>query len=369
MKKVLYIVSDIDKALAFEWVNDYLNKSAIDLSFVIIGQSNSHLTEYLKSKGTKVINLRYTNKLSLLWVFIRLLAYLVRQRPQIVHTHLFYANMLGLTAAKLLCIKKRIFTRHHAMVHYNEYPSGLKWDKYLNQLATHIIAVSENVKNILINRDGVNPNKVNVIHHGFDFKYFQERSEDNINLLREKYNISSMAVVVGVISRYLELKGIQYVIPAFEELKKSTPLAHLILANARGPFAPTIKSLLQQLPKESYTEIEFENDLASLYRLFNIYVHVPVDSECESFGQTYIEALTCGVPSVFTLSGVAPEFIKHKVNALVVPFKDSDSIYKALVKLLNNPLLAEQLVQTAKPSIQPFALNLMIDKLESLYHA
>jgi hypothetical protein len=63
---------------------------------------------------------------------------------------------------------------------------------------------------------------------------------------------------------------------------------------------------------------------------------VPIDDTIEAFGQTYIEALISGVPSVFTLSGVASEFIENGKNALVVDYKNSEQISVAIDQILTN---------------------------------
>ena len=64
--------------------------------------------------------------------------------------------------------------------------------------------------------------------------------------------------VIGVISRYTEWKGIQYIIPAFKQLLNDFPNALLILANAKGGYQAAIKSQLTTHPKDSFTEILFD---------------------------------------------------------------------------------------------------------------
>ncbi|HEY8933793.1 MAG TPA: glycosyltransferase family 4 protein [Cyclobacteriaceae bacterium] len=364
---VVYIVSEINKSLSFEWIAQSLNKEKYSLKFFLIGKKNSSLARSLKELNVEYVEFPFQSKRDLSLIFIKIFFNLLFKRPQVIHTHLFYANIIGLTASRLLGIRKRIFTRHHAMVHYNEYPSGLKWDKYFNGIATHIIAISENTRNILTTLDKADPKKIHVIHHGFDFEYFSNKDWNKISSLKKKYSPDKASPVIGVISRYLKLKGIQYIIPAFKKLQVDFPNAHLILANTIGNYRSEIVSLLNTLPPDSYTEIEFEEDLASLYNLFDVYVHVPIDAMSESFGQTYIEALAVGIPSVFTLSGVAPEFIRHNENALVVPFQQSDAIAEAAKTLLSNNELRNKLIENGKQSLASFSLSKMIDKLEEVY--
>jgi glycosyltransferase involved in cell wall biosynthesis len=367
-KKVVYIISNVRKALAFEWINDRLDRSHFDLLFILIGERDTELGQNLERSGNSVLYVSYKSKPDLPVAFVKIIAHLRRIAPDVVHTHLFEANLLGLTAAWLLRIRKRIFTRHHAMVHHQQHPKGLKWDKWINRIATDIIAISENVRYILIHLDHAEERKIHLIHHGFDLNYFDNVPDLHIRSLREKYHIpESKFPVIGVIARYEEWKGIQFIIPAFNNLLQEFPAAHLVLANAGGSFAVSIKRMLSLLPAERYTEISFENDLSALYKLFHVYVHVPVDARSEAFGQTYIEALMGGVPSVFTLSGVASEFVHHEQNALVVPYKSEKEIAEAIVRLLKDDILRKRIVDNGQKSVQTFSLQQMLDKFEVLY--
>jgi glycosyltransferase involved in cell wall biosynthesis len=365
--KVAYIVSDIDKALAFEWIADQL-KSRIDLFFVIIGIEESELSRMLTDKSVRyyvISDRKYASNVARWLAIFRILK---EEKPAVVHTHLWRANILGLTAAWLLRIPKRIYTRHHATIHYREYPSGLKWDKLCNRLATHIVAISQNIQEILTVWDKADSRKVVLIHHGFDFEYFNRVTTDRIHKVKAKTNLQDDSYpVIGVISRYTEWKGVQYIIPAFQALLKKYPKAHLVLANAHGDYEVQIKKMLADLPDGTYSQFRFENDLASLYRVFDIFVHVPTDPYTEAFGQTYIEPLIVGVPCVFTLSGVAREFIQHEKNALVVDFKNSEQINKSICTLLENETMRMNLAQQGKNDVNSFSIDGYVKKLEAVY--
>lgn len=366
-RKVLYIVSDIDKALAFEWTTQHL-LPYVDLFFILIGKKETALSDYLSHASIPYEVISDDDYKSNLKRWLQLRAIISRKQPDVVHTHLWRATMLGLTAAWSCGIKKRILTRHHATLHYVEYPSGRKWDILCNTLATDIIAISENVKNIVVQRDRAPSWKVHVVHHGFDILYFRDIDQSRVNIIRQKYKLTGYPVV-GVISRYLKLKGIQYIIPAFKKLLLEYPDAHLVLANAQGDYTDAVKELLSELPRTSYTEILFEQDLAALYKVFDVFVHVPVDQYAEAFGQTYIEALAAGVPSVFTLSGVAPEFIADENNALVVNYKDEAAILLSMKRILQNSGLRSNLIVNGEKSIRDkFSLQIMIDKLLNIYN-
>jgi glycosyltransferase involved in cell wall biosynthesis len=365
-KKIVYIISDIDKALSFEWIAQKL-VDRWNLVFILIGDKKTQLALFLAKESVpfyEISDAQHRNWFSKWAKIFRLLSSL---KPDAVHTHLWRANLLGLSASWILRIKKRIYTRHHALVHYQEFKRGRAGDLLCNFCATHIIAISKNIQHILIDRDKASAKKIEVIYHGFDLNYFENVKEERIQALKSKYQISQSALIVGVIARYQEWKGIQYIIPAFKKLLHDYPLAHLVLANANGNFKSEIQAALGTLPKDKFTEINFESDLASLYRIFNVYVHVPIDSESEAFGQTYVEALAAGIPSVFTLSGVASEFIVHEKNALVAEFKDSESVYSCINRLLSDESLRKTLITNGKKSVEKFSLERMVQGLENLY--
>lgn len=292
---------------------------------------------------------------------------LKKENISVIHTHLFEATLTGMIAARLAGVEKRIYSRHHGSYHHQYFPTAIKYDRFINFLSTDIVAISANVKNILTDYEGVSDNKVHLIHHGFDLDAFRNVAEEKIIMMKQKYLPESAYPVVGVISRYVEWKGIQYIIPAFKKILQTYPQAHLILANARGDYQKQIKELLAEIPQHYYTEIAFEEDLFALYKLFDVYIHTPVNKHIEAFGQTYIEALASGMPSIFTLSGVAREFVVNGENALVVDFKNSDAIYNAVMELLEDESLRNKLIRNGQKSVEPFALDIFIRKLEELY--
>lgn len=368
-KNVVYVLYQIDKAPAFEWIIDSLDKNKFNLTFILLGvDSGTYIENYCINKNISYYRVDYYGKKDVVKCIIKFCKLFLKIKPDIVHTHLFEACLIGLTAAKLLGIKKRIYTRHHSTYHHVYFPKAVKYDKYINSLATDIVAISEVVKDVLIDKENVPPNKISLIHHGFNLSVFENTDIQLVSQMRLKYNARKQRPVIGVISRYIHWKGIEYAIDAFERLLHQFPDALLILANARGQYKEAIQKKLNTIPKDNFIEIPFEIHVEALYRLFDIYIHIPIDKDAEAFGQTYVESLACGIPMVATLSGVANEFLVDKKNALVVPYKDADSVYNAIIEILNNPVLREQLIENGKRDVsQLFSLNLMIEKLTALY--
>jgi glycosyltransferase involved in cell wall biosynthesis len=367
LKNVTYIISNINKAIAFEWICNNIDKNKFNISFVLLNPGDSALQTYCLENKIVCYSVNYKSKKNIPLAIIKTLKLLKRIRTDIVHCHLVDAGLVGLAAARLAGIKKRIYTRHHSTFHFKYFPNGVKYDKWINRNATNLVAISNVVSDVLIVNEGVAPEKVSIIHHGFDIDAFKNVSPIQIQELKNKYHLKNKPTI-GVVSRYLELKGIQYVIPAFVKILENNPSAHLVLANGNGNYTREIRKLLESLPNDSYTEIEFEYNNFALFHLFDIFIHVPIDKQIEAFGQTYVESLAAGVPSVFTLSGIANDFAIDKENCLLVPYMNSQSIVDAVQLILDKPLLKEHLIKNGYLAVEKlFSLKYMIKKLENLY--
>ena len=368
-RKVVYIISQIDKAIGFEWMTENIDRSRFELSFILLNEKPSYLAEYLRGQNINVRELIFSGrKQDLPLLLLKVVNLLRKEKPDVIHTHMYIADLIGQTAGKILGVEKRIYTRHSSN-ESRKYHKKQRIDRIVNALSTHVLAISENVKNILHTQEGVALERIRLIHHGFDLERFERVTGDEIAELSAKYNPQQKYPVIGVVARYSHWKGIQYAIAAFRKLLADYPNALLLLANAKkGDYREEIAALLAELPADSYHEIVFEHNLFALYRLFDVYVHLPIDAELEAFGQTYVEALAAGVPSVFTNSGVAREFISHEENALVVDFENSEQAYEAIVRLLRHKELREKLSANGKRDVRKFfTLEIMIDKMERLY--
>lgn len=365
--KLCYIISDIDTSHLIESTVRSLDTAKYDLTTVFLGQKIPTLYDILKADNFNVKYFQCRGKKDLIPVTRKLLKVFSEIKPDIVHTHLFHASMAGLTAAKLKGIKKRINTRHHSVEAHLYHPHAVYYDKYVNALSTHIVAITDLVAEVLIEKEKVSTNKISVVRHGFDLDIF-EKSRQTPTDLKVKYGLTEDYPVIGVISRHIHWKGIQFIIPAFAKLLKKYPKAKLVLANAVGSFKPEIMKLLGEIPTDRYCLIEFERKVFDLYKSFDVLVHVPIGREYEAFGQVYVESLAMGVPSVFTLSGVANDFIKDRHNALVVPFESSDAIVQSVSLICEDLNLRQTLVENGIKSVsETFDINNMINGLDEMY--
>jgi len=368
VRKIVYIVSNVEKSLAFEWVATRLARE-YELSFLLLHSSPSSLESFLNKLGITCKRFSFRTKWNIPFVFFKILLYLLQRRPDVVHVHLFEAQRIALPAAWLARVPKRIYTRHTSTFHHEYQPSGIKYDRLSNALATRIVSISAATDYVLTVLEHVAVSKIVHIHHGFDWAAFNEVSADRIDRIRKKWSIPSGRPVVGMVSRFIEWKGVQFAIEGFVSFLEKFPDACLVLANAAGPYELVIAGRLESIRPGTVVLIPFEDDVVALYRVFDLFVHTPVNRHAEAFGQAYVEAMASGVPSVITLSGVAAEFAVDGRNAMVVPYESSEEIGEALTMLWQREELRQVIAKNAREAVvSSFGIDQMIDALKRLYN-
>lgn len=365
--RILLVTSYWTRWLSFEWMTRGLDRARFELQWVVLDKNDSPLVGHLAACGVLVHALPYVRRRDKLAAPARIAALCRRERIDIVHVHFFGACAAGLLGARLGGVRHRLHTRHYADPRDDSLDRAIRSALY-NRASTCIVAPSRVVEEILVERERVPADKIVRIEHGFALEQFVAPPPDAVEAVRRRHGIQATGPVIGVIARYVELKGVQYVIPAFRRLLEHRPDAQLVLAGTRGDYADRIRALLRELPRDRWVEIAFEDQVFALYPLFDVFVHAPIREHVEAFGQVYVEALAAGVPSVFTPAGIAADCIEHQRTAWLVPFADSAAILAGIEALLDDAQLCERMREAGRELVRErHGLARMITELEALY--
>lgn len=328
---MIYIISDVKKSLGLEWVIKKI-KLKYDLKIILINSKNSSFEKWLNLQDIYYINIDYKNKfLDFFPVLYSVLNFIVKNRSNHVHCHLRKASIIGLLASYILQIKKRVYTRHHGIESQGEILESFI-DKIVFLFATDIITISNEIENITLSLNKTTSKKIKTIHHGFNLSYFKTNPK-NLKLIKRKYKIRENQFVIGAISRLVYWKNIDKVIDAFILFKKYfNNNSILLLANIEknGFYAKKVLKKLNCLTPRDYRLIEFEEDVFSLYKLFDIFIHIPKKGGYEAFGQTFIESMLSNTPTIFSNTGIAKEIGKTRINTYFCNPENLFDILKAI---------------------------------------
>ena len=99
--------------------------------------------------------------------FLKLLRYLRREKPDIVHTHLVHAETYAIPAAYLARIRYVVNSSHNDDP-FRRHPVFRVRSWILWRMTTYGIAISHHIKRFLVEIEGARENQVEVIHYGYE---------------------------------------------------------------------------------------------------------------------------------------------------------------------------------------------------------
>jgi glycosyltransferase involved in cell wall biosynthesis len=104
--------------------------------------------------------------------------------------------------------------------------------------------------------------------------------------------------------------------------------------------------------------------MAELYRSADVMVN---PSLADNMPISVLEALASGVPVVSTRVGGVPHLVQHEKTALLVPPGDVDAMAKAVIRVVEEPDLADRLVVAGLAEVQQYTWPSVRQSLQSVY--
>ena len=317
------------------------------------------LEKEIENLGVKVINLKMKNKFDISVLF-KLYSLIKKGRFNIIHTHLFHANIIGRIMARLLNVPVIISTQHYSFAYNGKL--GMFLEKITAPLADRIIAVSEAAKRYCTDEEGILPEKLQLIYNGVDLSM-----KDRINGksdLRTQFSLNNN-FVIGNIGRFAEVKGHRYLLMAVAEIIKKISNIKLVFVGY-GPLKRKIIRLTNALDiSKNVILIDSRRDIPQILDLFDLYV---LPSLQEGLSITLLEALAMGKPSIATAVGGNPEVIINGESGILIQPKDHQALAEAIINLLNDREKANALGLNGRLRVKErFDIKRTVSETESLY--
>lgn len=166
--------------------------------------------------------------------------------------------------------------------------------------------------------------------------------------LQKKWGVEGAPVIVSI-GRLVPRKGSDQLIKAMPEVLKQFPKCKLLLVGT-GNYKKRLEKLVHNLKVQDsviFTGRVAHDLLPAYYRLGDIFA-APCRSrygglEVEGLGIVYLEASACGVPVIAGKSGGAPDAVLDGKTGILVNGRDHLEISGALIKLLADEKLRDQM--------------------------
>ncbi len=289
--------------------------------------------------------------------FARELRRLIREeRFDLVHAHI-YASATAAAIAVLGTGVPLVITEHTEALWQGRRE---RWaSRRVYRRAEHIIAVSSAIRQRLIERDAVPPDRITIIHNAVIPA--PDTSQSALpGDLRE-------GPLVGVVARLQPEKGVANFLRAAARVCTAVPDARFLVAGD-GPLREELLDLAGRLGVgERVRFLGYRADARALVGLLDVLV---VPSLTEGTPLIVLEAMAAGIPVVASAVGGIPDQIRHNKEGLLIPAGDPAALADALLELLQDPARARSLGEAAlRRADSEFNHSTMVRRIEAVYHA
>lgn len=369
--KICHLIEDLGRGGAEKrLLNDlkYLDKDKFT-NYVWYLFSNNTLEREFNSLGiqTECLNFKKKNIRSFKSIF-RLLRFIIREKIDIIHTQLFFADILGRLVG-VLCYKPVISTIQSSA--YEQYVKFLYSKKRLliDRLTTKlfndkIIAVSEFVKSSIKKKFTLKDEKIDVIYNSVEDEANQ-LSFSLVNNYRNKFKNHSDLILLLTVGKLNPGKGHRYLIRALAELKNKK--IRLLLAGT-GNLKSELEYYAEHLGISD--RVLFLGEVKNIKELIAICDIFVFPTLSEGMPLSLLEAMVQKKPIIASNIRPIREAIQDGINGILVPAKDFYALAHAIEYLLKHTQKAEDLGKSAREiALEKFNAKIAAEKLGKLYES
>lgn len=336
MIKVFHIVTVSKSISLMEGQVEFLNKNHYDVH--LVSSKGNELSKYNQLKVHPIKMFREISLINDFKSLINMIILFTKEKPIIINSGTPKAGLIGTLAGFITKRPVRIYTVRGLRL---ETVSGIKYkilytmEKLAMLCATDVIAISDSLKDKIIDLGLVKEGKVRVLGRG---------SSNGLNL--EKFDLKANKIdgkikgkiknkfVIGFVGRITKDKGISELLEAFRKINEKHDECILLIIGSIETGDPVPSQDLNFI-KESHQIIHIDhvNNPINYYNNMSVLVF---PTHREGFGNVSIEAQALEVPVItYDVTG-AKDTVLHNKTGFIVPKEDSNAIFDKLSYFYQN---------------------------------
>lgn len=355
---VLHLITDLTTGgaqTALLRLVERLDRSRFLPAVACLYGSDGAIARQMRALGVPVTDLGMTAKWhwDAFWRFYRLLR---RERPAILHTWMFHANIPGRLLGRLAGIPI-VVSSERTMGQEARWRYRL--DRLTAPLADRVVCVSQPVADFAVRNVGLPAHKIAVIPNGLDLQAFEglpTRQE-----ARAALGLPAGQPLVGVVARLTPVKRLDVLLQALAAL----PEAGAVLVGD-GPQRAQLEALSRELGLADRVHLAgHQDDVRPWLAALDVFA---LSSDWEGLPNAVLEAMAAGLPVVATAVGGTPEVVVNGATGLLVPPNNPPTLAQAIAALLRDPELGGRMGKAGRERVaQHFSVEQMVRQTERLY--
>ena len=300
---------------------------------------------------------------------LRVAALLRNRGIDIVHAHHFDPNTVAWLATNLHRSTRVVVGRHYSDAIYihtsgSKRRAMLAVERMVNNHASRIVVPSIMIRDLLVRRQGVPAEKVDVIPYPFDPARYQILSDEERAARRAELGLNSR-FGVATIGRLFRDKGHRYMIEAIRQVHGVLPdLVWLVVGD--GPDRAALEEEIRRNGLVGCVQLlGWRSDALQINGAVDAVVQPSIQ---EGYSQVMAEALWMGTPLLTTDVSGAQDLVTHGVTGLVVRKADPSALADALCNLYRDANLRDDLARRGRLHMEMHhSLAAIVPRFENVY--
>lgn len=316
--------------------------------------------EELRCRGKRVVSLGLDLKRTSTFSLVRRVRELLKEiRPDILHTHLYHANLYGRLAALGLGLPGVVATVHNIY-------SRVKWHRclanyLLARVSDYVLVFSPQVRDDVFRFDRVPAARLKMLTPGVRLE--EPNPGETREEIRSRLGISGFCV--GNVARLEEQKGHEDLLAAVSKVRGEIPDLTVLLVGD-GSRGARLRALTQDLGLGQVVRfLGVRRDIPRILQALDVFL---MPSRWEGIPLTILEAMGYGLPVISTMVGRVPEIIQDGVNGRLTPVADPEALARAILELYREPGKRRQWGEQARRTVQEkYTLKHFLEQFAAIY--
>jgi glycosyltransferase involved in cell wall biosynthesis len=292
--------------------------------------------------------------------------FLKEHEIHVVHTHDFYTNIFGMTAAWLAGVPARIASKRETEGFRGSMQK--RAERYAYALAHAVVMNASAVRNQLL-EEGVRAEKMSTVYNGLDLNRVAPHSDLGrdamLALVRLPLEPRERRFVTIVANLQHAVKDHTTFLNAAARVCQAVPQASFVLAG-EGELANDLRGRAKALGIERNTF--FVGHCQHIGELLAVSEVCVLSSQAEGFSNSILEYMAAARPVVVTDVGGAREVVIEGETGFIVPAGDHETMAARIITLLREPERARSMGQRGKAIVEEkFSCEAQLEQTAALY--
>jgi glycosyltransferase involved in cell wall biosynthesis len=271
----------------------------------------------------------------------RVHAHLRRVQPDVLHTHLDYADVLGGLSALHLDLPT-VSTVHRAQIlpGLQRRVTATLAAGVRRLAADRVITVSEADREHYLRTAFERRGRVVAIRNAVG----RPSVHADPAAIRAELGLPADAFLVTMVSVMRPEKGHDVAVDAFREIRRRVPRAHLLVVGD-GEQRGLVQAAADELGEGAIRLLGERMDVMRILDASDVFVQ---PSRAEGLPMALIEAIAAGLPVVATAVGGVPELVDDRIGVLLGPEPEAGPLAEAVIALADDDARRARLAAGAR---------------------